>query len=127
ELRRMQQMLRHGRDDARAPLLRAGEPAHAVGDEEEKAARLGLLRSDPSIEARRMDVERPVEARDEKVIGVRAADEARVREAEDVHLGERRALERGVVLSRGLHGALLRRISVERSTRSDSWQQIASA
>src|SRR5213076_1685669 len=94
ELRRVQEVLRDSRDDACTPLLGSSQSADTIGDEEQKSPRLGFLRADSFADARRVNVERPVQTRDEKVIGVRAADEARMREAKDIHLSERWALER---------------------------------
>src|SRR5438270_9573540 len=99
-------MLRDGRHDARAPLLRARKPANAIGNEQEDPARLALLRPDAAIQARRVHAERAMEARDEKMIGVRASHASRMRDAEHVDFGDRRALlERGIIANRGIHVA----------------------
>src|SRR5215471_4050310 len=71
KLRRVQEVLRHGRHDARAALRGTGESSDAVGNEEQESARLGFLRANSTAQTRAMDLERAVQARDEKMIGVR--------------------------------------------------------
>jgi hypothetical protein len=94
--------------DPRATLARARESAHAIGNEKQETTRLRFLRADSVAQARAVDAKRSVEARDEKMIGVRLTNEARMREAEGVDFSKRRALYRRGVAGRGAaHGALL--------------------
>src|SRR5690242_4382535 len=55
-----------------------------------------------------MDAHGPVQARDQKMIGVRAADSARMRHAVHIHLGDRGTLvEHEAGVSRAIHMTLL--------------------
>jgi hypothetical protein len=54
-----------------------------------------------------MHFERPMQRRDEELIGVGSANEPGMRETERIDLGDGRTLDRRLLVGRDAHGALL--------------------